>query len=69
MNLNPMNITGPTSPAPYVQADVRNPTVNANVASYSVGNNVLNISQPVTRYSEPLGVKDKPNGFATPSGS
>lgn len=50
---NPIDITGPTSPAPYQQPDYRVPTTNSAVASYAVGANVLNISQPVAAYVQP----------------
>jgi hypothetical protein len=54
-----MNL-GPTQPSPYVQPDYRNPSVNANVASYPSGADEMGLSQPITRYVQP-GING-PNG-------
>jgi hypothetical protein len=53
LNLNPLGIAGPTSPAPYVQPDYRVPAVNPNVASYAVGANALSLNLPVAAYAQP----------------
>jgi hypothetical protein len=53
LNLDPMGINGPGWSGNAQQANVSNPTVNANVADYSVGANALNISQPITAYVQP----------------
>lgn len=52
-NLNPLGITGPTQASPVQQTDYRNPTVNANVASYAVGSNMLNLTWPIPAYTQP----------------
>jgi hypothetical protein len=51
--LDPMGITGPTSPAPYQQPNTAAPVVSSAVASYPVGTNVLNIAEPLTPYVQP----------------
>jgi hypothetical protein len=50
---NPMGITGPTSPAPYIQPDYRVPSSSMQPAAFPVGSNVLNIAEPVAAYSQP----------------
>jgi hypothetical protein len=57
-----MGITGPTSPAWKEQADYRTPIVNANVAVYPVGNNILSLSWPLPIYVNPVSAKDDPQG-------
>lgn len=49
---NPLN-AGPTQPSPYVQPNTANPTVNANVASYPVGANTLDLTWPIPAYVQP----------------
>jgi hypothetical protein len=51
--LDPMGITGPTSPAPYQQPNIAAPTVSSAVASYPVGFNSLNVATPLTPYVQP----------------
>jgi hypothetical protein len=61
LNLNPMNISGPTQPAPYQQPNTANPAANNAVASYSVGADELGLTQPITRYVQP-GINTPNNG-------
>lgn len=49
---NPLN-AGPTQPTPYQQPSTSAPASNSAVASYAVGANVLNISEPVAKYLQP----------------
>jgi hypothetical protein len=51
--LNPMGITSGVWQSNYQQPDYRNPTVNANVASYPVGANSQNLTWPIAVYSQP----------------
>lgn len=50
---NPMNLTA-VSPTNYVQPNTAAPAVNANVASYPVGANVLNLTWPIPAYTQPV---------------
>jgi hypothetical protein len=59
--LNPMGTTG-TWQGNYQQPDTTAHVPNAAVASYPVGANVLNISQPVPKYQQPLATTDDPSG-------
>ncbi len=54
-NPDPLNITGPTQPAPVQQPDNRVPSVNAAVANAPVGNDVmgLNYVTPPAKYVQP----------------
>jgi hypothetical protein len=52
-NLNPMGLNGPNKTPKYLQPDYRIPTVNANVASYPVGTNMLGLTLPVAAYTQP----------------
>ena len=62
LNLNPMNI-GPTWQGNPQQPGTVAPVANPAVASYSIGSNVLNVSQPVPRYVDPgISTKDDPQG-------
>ena len=62
MNLNPMNI-GSTWQGNFQQPGTAAPAANPAVASYSVGTNMLNISQPIPRYVDPgISAKDDPGG-------
>ena len=65
--LNPMNINGPSWSGNYVQPNIGNPTVSANVASYPTGSNVLNLSWPLPVYAQP-NFAPKPNHAALPLG-
>jgi hypothetical protein len=51
-------VTGPVTPHP--ETDYRIPTVNAAVASYPKGTNVLGLTWPLPRFTEKLGDKDDP---------
>ena len=53
MDLPPMSINGPTGSGNAQQPDYRVPMTNANVASYSVGNNMLNLTWPIPVYTQP----------------
>jgi hypothetical protein len=62
LNQNPMGI-GAVWPGNFQQPGTATPTVSSAVASYSVGSNVMNISQPIPRYVDPgLSIKDDPGG-------
>jgi hypothetical protein len=50
---NPMGISGPGWTSNYAQPNVANPSVNANVASYPVGANVLSLTWPIPVYTQP----------------
>jgi hypothetical protein len=54
-NPDPMNISGPTQPAPYQQPNTANPSPNSAVASTAVGNDVmtLNLVKPPAPYVQP----------------
>jgi hypothetical protein len=52
-NLNPQGINGPGWAGNAQQSDYRVPTVNANVASYPVGTNMLSVTYPVAAYTQP----------------
>lgn len=53
--LNPMGITSGVWQGNAQQSDYRVPTVNANVASYAIGADILgdDWSAPPTQYSQP----------------
>jgi hypothetical protein len=67
MNLNPMGINGPTSPAPYQQPNAANPTPNPSVGvrPHQPGTaNPLGLVWPLPRYLETgLSAKDDPSGI------
>jgi hypothetical protein len=48
-----MGITGPGWAGNYQQSNTANPTCNANVATYPVGANVLNLTWPIATYVQP----------------
>ena len=49
---NPMGISGPAWAGNATQPDYRVPTVNANVASYAQGADIL-LAQPISAYVQP----------------
>ncbi|HEY2545761.1 MAG TPA: hypothetical protein VGI46_06840 [Candidatus Acidoferrum sp.] len=63
-NLNPMNLnTTGAWPGNPQQSDYRVPGVNAAVASYPVGSDVLKATPVATPYLQPnLSTKDDPQG-------
>ena len=52
-NLNPQGINGPGWSGNAQQSDYRNPSVNANVASYAVGANMMVLTWPIPLYVQP----------------
>jgi hypothetical protein len=82
MQLNPLGLnttggwpgntqqTGTPTTSGQTGTAAGNPAAIAAVASYAVGANMLNISQPLAKYTQVVsGSKDAPNGWATPSGT
>lgn len=69
MQLNPLGLTSGNWSGNYIAPNSPesgsnvNPKANAAVASYAVGNNVLNVPNPVPKYSEPITTKDNPSGI------
>lgn len=48
--LNPMGISGPTSPAPYQQPNVAAPAANSAVASFPTGAPAIGVTWPIPQY-------------------
>ena len=65
--LNPLGIVDPTGPGNYIQPNTGNPAANANVASYVVGSNVLNLTWPLGTYTQP-DYEPEPNHAPFPLG-
>jgi hypothetical protein len=64
-NLN----AGPTQPAPYQQPDYRIPSASMLPATFPVGANIMNISQPVAAYVQPGSGVDTQPGWANSGGA
>ncbi len=52
MNSNPMGLTSGVWQGNYIQPNTATPTVSSAVASSPVGANMLNISEPVAKYTQ-----------------
>jgi len=50
---DPMGLTGPGPNLPYVQPNTANPTVDAHVANYPVGADVLGVAGKISAYVQP----------------
>lgn len=51
--MNPMGIAGPGWTPNSIQPNTGNPAVNANVASYAVGADPMNLTWPIPTYTQP----------------